>query len=220
MTTTHTPDAIALRSHLDRAASSARLQAVLAAGTHPHPLYVDVLIDQCSIEPDFYVRDMLTWALTRHPLALTIPRLIAELGDARAQARSQALHSLSKFADPAAWAWITDDLLGDGDNEVARSAWRAAVVLAPPDEESRLAGVLASQFGRGNRDMQLSLSRALVALGDSARLAVARAATSLVDTVRTHALATEQLLDDPDESFDAAIYDARRIVAMGPDADR
>ena len=48
---------------------STRLQAALAIGTHPDPGLVDVLIARSAIEPDFFVRDMLTWALTRLPSA-------------------------------------------------------------------------------------------------------------------------------------------------------
>ena len=50
-----------LREALRDPSSSARLQAALAAGTHPDPAYVGALIEQCAVEPDFYVRDMLTW---------------------------------------------------------------------------------------------------------------------------------------------------------------
>ena len=47
--------------------TNTRLQAALAAGTDPTPQDVGALIAQCATEPDFFVRDMLTWALTRHP---------------------------------------------------------------------------------------------------------------------------------------------------------
>src|SRR5690606_19373727 len=120
---------------------------------------------RCAIEPDFYVRDMLTWALTRFPREMTVPRLVAELGSDGAQARSQALHTLSKIKDRTAYPAITQSLLRDSDNDVARSAWRAAVVLVPDEQRSELAEELAAQFGRGDREVQLSLSRALVALG-------------------------------------------------------
>jgi HEAT repeat protein len=116
-------------------------------------------------EPDFCVRDMLTWALIRLPSEITLPRLLAELVSERAQARSQALHTLSKIKDAAAWPAITETLLRDSDDEVARSAWRAAVVLVPEGEETELAAELATQLGRGNHEVRLSLSRALVALG-------------------------------------------------------
>lgn len=39
---------------------STRLKAALAIGAEPEPDLVDTLIARCAIEPDFYVRDMLT----------------------------------------------------------------------------------------------------------------------------------------------------------------
>jgi hypothetical protein len=203
-----------LRKELAAPRSSARLQAALMAGTRPDPQYVDVLVERCGIEPDFYVRDMLTWALTRHPAALTVPRLMQEVGRDAAQARSQALHTLSKIGDPRSRSAITRELLHDPDDEVARSAWRAAVVLVPKGGELDLARELASQLARGGRDTQLSLSRALAALGDAARSPVAEAAAHRNESVRAHALATERLLDDPGESFEAAIHEAQRIAAL------
>jgi HEAT repeat protein len=151
---------------------STRLEAALAIGTNPEPDLVDTLIARCAIEPDFYVRDMLTWALTRFPPAITLPNLIAELGSEVPQARSQALHTLSKIKDSSAFPSITQSLLRDADDEVARSAWRAAVTLVPDARKGELAQELAMQFGRGGREVQFSLSRALMALGAGVELAV------------------------------------------------
>ncbi|MFF5482502.1 HEAT repeat domain-containing protein [Streptomyces sp. NPDC012935] len=195
--------------------SSVRLRAALAVGTSPDPRFVDKLVERCAIEPEFFVREMLTWALTRHPASLTLPELLRAVRSERAQARSQALHTLSKIGDRQAWPAITRALLCDADDEVARSAWRAAVVLVPDGEESGLAAVLVTQLGRGERETQLSLSRALIALGETV-LPALRAATTAADRqVRTHALATERLLHDPDAGFESAVEEAKRIVALG-----
>ncbi|WP_433061164.1 HEAT repeat domain-containing protein [Dactylosporangium sp. CS-033363] len=245
---------------LSHTSSSVRLQAALAIGTHPDTGYVDSLVARCAIEPDFYVRDMLTWALTRHPAALTVPRLIAELRDERAQARSQALHTLSKIGDRAAWPAITHALLTDADDQVARTAWRTAVALAPDapdapdapgapsapsapdgadsgadgadgadggadgadggadgaDERAALAAVLATQLGRGDRETQLSLSRALVALGDTIEQVLHAAANNRDVRVRRHAAATARLLRDPDAAFELGVEEAKRVFALGP----
>ncbi|WP_449224268.1 HEAT repeat domain-containing protein [Amycolatopsis pigmentata] len=202
---------------LGAANSSTRLQAALAAGTHPDTGLVETLVTRCAIEPDFFVRDMLTWALTRLPPELTVPRLLAELRSERAQARSQALHTLSKIGDRSAWPAITRSLLHDADDEVARSAWRAAVVLVPPGEKQGLAAELAAQFGRGDRNVRLSLSRALVALGDVIESVLERGSASDDPTVRAHARATQRLLRDPDAGFDPDIDEAKRIAALGPE---
>jgi len=210
------PDARLLGA-LDAGNSSTRLQAALAAGTRPDPGLVDVLVARCAIEPDFFVRDMLTWALTRLPADITVPRLRAELRSERAQARSQALHTLSKIGDGDAWTSITRSLLHDADDEVARSAWRAAVVLAPAGERPELAAELAAELGRGDRAVQLSLSRALVALGDVVEPALRAGLASADPVVRAHARATERLLRDPDAAFAPDVDEAKRIAALGPD---
>jgi HEAT repeat protein len=186
-------------------------------GTHPEPGFVDVLVARCAIEPDFFVRDMLTWALTRLPSKITVPKLLAQLRSERAQARSQALHTLSKIGDRSAWPAITRSLLHDADDEVARSAWRAAVVLVPDGQKEALAAELAAQFGRGDREVRLSLSRALAALGDVVEPVLRTAMTSHDPTVRAHANATGRLLHDPDAGFDLAVDQARRVAALGPD---
>ncbi|MEV8567536.1 HEAT repeat domain-containing protein [Streptomyces sp. NPDC051322] len=199
---------------LEHSSASVRLQAALAAGTTPGPQFVDKLIERCAMEPAFPVREMLTWALTRHSASITVPRLIDELRSERAQARSQALHTLSKIGDRQAWPAITRALLTDADHEVARSAWRAAVVLVPEGEEPALAGTLATQLGRGERAMRLSLSRGLIALGEVVMPYLRAAMTDLDPRVRQHAIATERLLHDPDAGFEFAIEEAKRSVAL------
>nr|WP_250562982.1 HEAT repeat domain-containing protein [Sphaerisporangium fuscum] len=208
-------DTIQAFQGLEHSSSSVRLRAALAVGTTPDPRFIDKLIERCAIEPEFYVRDMLTWALTRHSASATVPKLIDELRSERAQARSQALHTLSKIGDRRAWPSITRALLTDADDEVARSAWRTAVVLVPEGEEPELAGVLATQLGRGERETQLSLSRALIALGKVIEPTLRAAMTDLDPRVRRHAIATERLLRDPDAGFEFAIEEAKRVVALG-----
>ncbi|KOU59135.1 hypothetical protein ADK57_34555 [Streptomyces sp. MMG1533] len=215
MTARQDTDAIRALQGLEDGRSSVRLRAALAVGTTPDARYVDKLIERCAIEPEFFVRDMLTWALTRHPVSVTLPELLREVRSERAQARSQALHTLSKIGDPHGWPAITRGLLSDADDEVARSAWRTAVVLVPEGEESGLAAVLATQLGRGERETQLSLSRALVALGEVVQPALSAATTAPDRRVRTHALATELLLRDPDAGFEFAVEEAKRVVALG-----
>lgn len=112
---------------------------------------------------------------------------------------------------------VAGSLLRDADDEVARSAWRATVTLVPDGEQTRLAEALASQFGRGDRDVQLSLSRALVGLGDAIGPVLQAAMVQGDATVSAHARATELLLHDPDVGFDSAIAEAKRIFALGPE---
>jgi HEAT repeat protein len=197
--------------------SSVRLQAALAVGSNPDPGYLETLVERCAVEPDFFVRDMLSWALTRLPPEITLPRIHRELDSERTRARSQALHTLSKIGDKSAWAWITRDMLRDADDEVARTAWRVAVALVPEDEKVDLVDELVTQLGRGDRDVRLSLSRALVDLGDVITPALEKAATNPDPAVASHARATELLRQDPDAGFDAAIEEAKRVVSLGPE---
>ncbi|MGW0086731.1 HEAT repeat domain-containing protein [Streptomyces sp. NPDC003393] len=207
-------DAMRALNGLDDDRAPVRLRAALAAGTAPEARFVGKLLERCAIEPEFFVRDMLTWALTRHPVPLTLPALLRELRSERAQARSQALHTLSKIRDRQAWPAITEALLCDADDEVARSAWRAAVILVPEDDKPALGTLLATQLGRGEHDTQLSLSQALVALGDAAAPALHAATTDHDPRVRTHALATQRLRRDPDTGFRPAVEEAKRFMAL------
>jgi HEAT repeat protein len=195
--------------------ASTRLAAALATGSRPDERLIDTLVERCAVEPDFYVRDMLAWALLRHPPERVVPKLLAELQSQVPQARSQALHTLSKIRAAGTWRAITPALLQDSDDEVARSAWRAAVVLAPEEQKLSLATFLASQLGRGDRQLQLSLSRALVALGaEAVSLAVREAGAKRDATALAHARATERLLRDPESGFLLDIEEAKRVFVL------
>lgn len=199
--------------------TSTRLRAAMAAGTSPDPALVDELVIRCSIEPDFFVRDMLTWALTRLPAEVTVPRLVVELDSPLPQARSQSLHTLSKIGDRSVWPSITPALLHDADPEVARTAWRAAVALVPPGEEKALVVELLEELGRRDFDVQRSLSRALVELGDAAVPGLSAARTHPEPRVRAHAAATERLLADPESDFGVELELAARIADTGVSPD-
>ena len=197
--------ALALSRALEAENSSERLQAALTAGTHPDSAYLDPLLDRCAIEPDFYVRDMLTWALTRLPLEIVLPRVLDETRSATSQARSQALHTLSKLGDARGYEVITAEHLHDVDDEVARAAWRAAAGLVPYDEREALARLLVLELGRGDLTVMCSLSRAFVELGEAGLPALLAATLSEGDASREavvkHAQATIRLLEDPEATF-------------------
>lgn len=190
-----------LAAQLAQADSSARLQAALIAGTYPNDAFLDVLVDRCAVEPDFSVREMLTWSLTRLTHELVFDRVVAELRSPIEQARSQALHTLSKLRDARAWGAITDAHLHDADDEVARAAWRVAVGLAPEPAHSALAHALSKELGRGDLDVQRSLARALAELGDAGEGAARASLTAGGAAVRVHAAATLRLIEDPDATF-------------------
>lgn len=213
MNTTHNAHIVEALAAADQ---SIRLRSALAAGTDPDPQLMEALVDRCAVEPDFFVRDMLTWSLCRLPAELTVPRLLRELGSEITQARSQALHTLSKIGDQRAWPAVAE-LVHDQDDEVARSAWRASVALVPADDEPALAADLALELGRGDREMLLSLSRAFAGLGDSVLPVLDTAGASPDPRIRAHADATKQLWDDPDSSFTLSLETAKRVSVTGPE---
>lgn len=213
-TTIHGEPDARLIAALSHAESSVRLRAALAAGTPGDPRLAPILLARCAIEPDFFVRDMLTWALCRLPAEVTLPGLIAQLESATAQARGQALHTLSKIGDRSAWPAVSG-LLHDADDEVALSAWRAAVALVPPGAEGALAADLATALGRGEQLVQLGLSRALAALGEHSAPVLAAAERHPDPRVRAHAQATERLRLDPDSGLAASLELAKRVSVTG-----
>lgn len=211
-----TPEELAARlRHPD---GSVRLQAALASGSSPDSAAIDVLVQRCGVEPDFFVRDMLTWALTRLPADRAVPALLAELALPFPQARSQALHTLSKIGDPRARPAVTAALLHDEEDEVARAAWRAAVVLTPAGERPGLAADLATELGRRDRECWRSLTRALVDLGEAARRPLDGIAASGAFIERVHAAATLLILDGLQQDFRSAVEEAQRVaLAPAPD---
>lgn len=190
-----------LKRALAQESADRRLEAALAAGTRPDPAFVDPLIARCGEEPDFYVRDMLTWALTRLPRELVLQRVTEEIAAAAAQARSQALHTLSKLAEPNSYESITSGHLHDADDEVARAAWRTAAGLVPYDERGVLARELALELGRGDLTVMRSLSRAFVELGEAGEPALHAATIGENEVAAKHARATLRLLEDPEATF-------------------
>jgi len=145
---------------------SVRLKAALAAGTYPEVEFIEVLIAQCAIESDFFVRDTLSWALMRNNVTEVVKRLETELQSPNPQAKSQAIHTLSKIGDRANFSMITDEMLFDPDDFIASTAWRVASVLVPDDQKSILVKKLITQLGRGDSDIQFGLTRFLCALGE------------------------------------------------------
>jgi HEAT repeat protein len=146
---------------------SVRLKAALAAGTYPEREFIEILINQCAIETDFFVRDTLSWALMRNDIDAVVDRLKVELFSENLQAKSQAIHTLSKIGDKKNYPLITDEMLFDADDFIASTAWRAASVIVPDEEKPALVVKLVTQLGRGDSDLQFALTRFLCAIGDS-----------------------------------------------------
>ena len=179
-----------LKALLESPDKSVRLQAALAAGTYPEDAYIEVLVTQCAHESDFFVRDTLSWALMRHDIGKVVERLKSELNSDNPQAKSQALHTLSKIGDNQFYTLITNEHHFDPLDKVAVTAWRAASVLVPENERFALTRVLISQLGRGDSDLQFDLTRFLCALGDVIIQPLQQLSSSEDENVRLHAAFT------------------------------
>lgn len=208
-----TTDRQRLHRALSAADPSARLRAAMHAGTSPELITVEVLVERFGVEPDFFVRDMLTWAVIRRPQEKTLPVLLPQLQSENPRMRSQVLHTLSKIGDPSTATAITPELLHDADDEVARTAWRTAAGLADDKQAPRLAEELLTELGRRDHESRRRLSRALVVLGEVTRHLLERSFTD--EEAAVHARATLALLDDPDADFSGSMEQARRIHNAG-----
>lgn len=176
-----------LESMLASPDQSVRFKAALAAGTYPELRFIEILISQCAHEPDFFVRDTLSWALMRNDIPQVVERLKIELSSTNPQAKSQAIHTLSKIGDKNNFALITDEMLFDVDNTVASTAWRAASVLVPEEEKAALVTKLITQLGRGDSDLQFGLTRFLCAIGNQIVEPLTAAAGSEDDAISNQA---------------------------------
>lgn len=199
---------------LEHSDSSLRLKAAMAAGSDPDPALAVPLVTRCGVEPDFFVRDMLTWALTRQPQEVAVPLVLAELDSPAPQARSQALHTLSKIRPEGAWNALTDDMFADPDDEVARAAWRCGVILVPTAERPGFAKTLATQLGRGSIEIKRSLAMAFAELGPAAEETLEEESRSGETARAAHARAALLLLSDPEASFGYALEEANRETAL------
>ena len=176
-----------LQTLLASSDQSVRLKAALAAGTYPDPEYIEILIAQCAIESDFFVRDTLSWALMRHDVTKVVKRLETELRSSNPQAKSQAIHTLSKIGEKANYPLITDEMLFDPDDFMASTAWRVASVLVPDDQKMILVKKLITQLGRGDSDTQFGLTRFLCALGECIVDPLMEASKSADETISNQA---------------------------------
>jgi HEAT repeat protein len=176
-----------LQELLNSPNQSVRLKAALSAGTFPNSDHIEILVSQCANESDFFVRDTLSWALMRHDQKSVVAQLKMELKSENRQARSQALHTLSKIGDKENYELITRELLLDSDDFVASTAWRSASVLVPEKDKPALVQVLISQLGRGDSDIQFGLTRFLCAIGQEIVAPLTQATKSSDEVIRTHA---------------------------------
>lgn len=139
-----------------------RIRAALDLGAAQHLEALPDLIGRLSQEPDFFVRENLTWAIVRMgPGAM--PLLLELLESPEPGARLQAVHTLSKVADPASTS-VLSRAVNDPDDEVARRAIFALGQMGHPEALD----TLINGIGHPDAERQNTLSTALMSFGDAA----------------------------------------------------
>ncbi|TYC96625.1 HEAT repeat domain-containing protein [Arthrobacter echini] len=158
-----------------------RQAAALDLGTIAAPATAQTLVARLGLEQDFFVRDTLSWALTRIPDAAT-PLLLDALDETDTASRVQVLHVLSKIADPATTEAIVA-LTADTDSAVASKARWALTRIGDPT----VVPALAAHLGLGDSTNQNDLTRDLASFGTAAVPILVTALTSDKAPVRRHA---------------------------------
>lgn len=139
-----------------------RQRAALALGAQVTPDLAERLAGLLWEEPDFFVRETLTWVLVRIGEA-ALPHAVAALDDERAQVRFDAVHLIGKIADPAALPAVLA-LTADADDDVAAKARFVLTRLGDP----AAIPALTAYLGRGGDDRRTELTRDLATFGAAA----------------------------------------------------
>lgn len=168
-----------------------RIRAALVLGAAQHRAALPDLIERLGHEPDFFVREHLTWAIVRMgPDA--VPPLLELLENPDAAVRLQAVHTLSKMADPASAAAL-NEVVNDPDDGVAR---RAIFALGQMGHPGALRTLMAG-LGHPDPERRNTLSTALVNYGASALPLLLEMLRHPEAQKRVHAADVLGLLGDP-----------------------
>jgi HEAT repeat protein len=191
-----------------------RNTAALAIGSQAESECADVLVETLWAELDFFVRETMTWAVTRLEDG-TRPAVLAAAGpDQAPHVRVQALHVISKFANPetvdAVLPYVTDP-----DEAVARKARWALGRIGEPRAVPHLIALLGSH-GIEERN---ALTDDVAAFGSAAVPALVAALESDDQVVRRHAADILCYIGHPDaedaaEALGAAVKDPEPLVAV------
>ena len=217
-------DALDRLAHVDR---DVRQAAALSVGELADPAAAPGLLARLWSEPDPFVCETLSWAVTRVAPAAT-PLLLEALSSAHAATLDRALHVLSKIADPATVDAMIP-LAADADPRVAAKARWALTRIGDP----RAIPALVAHLGVGDDTTRNGVTRDLASFGARAVPALVAALTRGETHVRRHAAealcfigpgadgATDVLsdaLDDPDGavrvSAAMALFDLRTPRAL------
>jgi HEAT repeat protein len=191
-----------------------RNRAALAIGRQYKVEFADTLTEALWAESDFFVRETMTWAVTRLEEATVGAVVAATAADRPVEVRTQALHVLSKFADPdtvdAVLPHITDQ-----EEAVARKARWALGRIGEP----RVVPQLIALLGAHAVEERNALTDNVAAFGSAAVPALVEALGAQDPVVRRHAADILCYIGHPDaedaaEELGSAVRDTDRQVAI------
>ena len=168
-----------------------RANAAVELGKLDDSSTADLLVEALATEPDFFVREYLTWSIVRMADAAT-PLLIRMLTDARPQARHGAAHTLGKIADPCATGALIATLQDDDPAIVSKAAFALGAIGAVES-----VAAVVDLLGGADRELQSTLVTVLERFGAHAVPAVAAALTHADAGVRAHAAEILGVIADP-----------------------
>lgn len=168
-----------------------RIRAALDLGAAQHRPALPNLIERLGREPDFFVRENLTWAVVRMG-ADAVPPLLGLLAHSDAAVRLQAVHTLSKLADPAS-AVALGQAVSDPEDEVARKAIFALGQMGDP----AALRTLVEEVGHPDAERRNTLGTALVGFGQAAQAPLKALLRHPEAQRRAHAADILGLLGDP-----------------------
>lgn len=203
-----------LITRLNHQNPSQRRMAALRLGALPDAVIAPILVDKITTEPDFGVREDLTWAIVMH-IDQARPAVEAMLASELPASRAIAAHVLSKVGDPRDFVRVAA-LVADPNPDVAVKAYRAAAntggVQALPS--------LLARLGDGDQAQRDMLTIVLVALGGPALLGVLARFDDASADVRHHAVEAAGRFGDTVALDVLAALALDRISARTGDDDR
>lgn len=175
-----------------------RQAAALALGTRSDESTVQTLAESLWQEPDFFVRETMTWALARVQDA-ALPVVVQALLESRiSEVRTQALHVLSKFRDPST-VEVIGTLIEDPDEEVAHKARWALARIGEPQAFPPLVALM----GGDDETQRNKLTDNLAEFGAVAVPSMVEALSSSDAMVRRHAADVLCFIGSPDAEIAA-----------------
>lgn len=191
-----------------------RYEAAMAVGTRCETECADPLVNALWTEPDFFVRETMTWAVLRLEEDTRLAVLAAVATDQSPDVRTRALHVLSKFANPETVDAVLAHI-NDPDAVVARKArWALSRIREP-----RAVPHLVALLGEHEAEERNALTDDVAAFGSAAIEFLVEALASDVAAVRLHAADVLCYIGHPDaeqaaDQLGAAVRDREVSVAI------